>query len=146
MFSYTISNSNSNNNRFFYCYNISFQSIKVLSAVLKKTFGNVLPDVDRDEKWGPLKISDKIRAKLAMFDTGSAIIERSMNSFAKFFEAVKKVDDRYQARQSESRSIAVDVVEVDEIDLAVSESQTLQARINAETTSVLEEVTQVRVV
>ncbi len=114
--------------------------------MLKKTFGNVLPDVDRDEKWGPLKISDKIRAKLAMFDTGSAIIERSMNSFAKFFEAVKKVDDRYQTRQSESRSIAVDVAEVDEIDLAVSESQTLQARINAETTSVLEEVTQVRVV
>lgn len=125
------------------------QAIKVLTHGLKKIFGNILPDVERNEKWGPLRINDKIRNKLAEFDTGSAIIERSMNSFERFFDVVKKCDDKYRSKQlaveASSRSVAIDVDEndMDNIDLQVVEQQTLSARISRETGDAFEEITQV---
>ena len=77
------------------------QVIRDLSNVLRTTFHNVLPEVGRVSQWGPLKISGMIRAKLAEIDTGSAIVERTMNSFARFFDAVQKVDDKYVGKKTE---------------------------------------------
>jgi len=70
--------------------------VKAASGKLKVMFGDLLPEVKRDRKWGPLSITQKIRSKLAQFDTGSAIVERTMNSFEGFFKAVEGIDDRYE--------------------------------------------------
>ncbi len=69
---------------------------KAASGKLKVMFGDLLPEVKREKKWGALSITKNIRSKLAQFDTGSAIVERTMNSFENFFKAVEGIDDRYE--------------------------------------------------
>ena len=70
--------------------------VKAASGKLKVMFGNMLPEVERSSKWGPLSITKQIRTKLAQFDTGSAIVERTMNSFEGFFKAVESIDDQHE--------------------------------------------------
>lgn len=82
--------------------------IKTVSGKMKVMFGNILPEVERERKWGPLSITKKIKAKLSQFDTGSAIVERTMNSFEEFFKAVEGIDDRYERTRGQvARSVPV---------------------------------------
>ncbi|CAF0765942.1 unnamed protein product [Brachionus calyciflorus] len=70
--------------------------VKSVSGVLKKIFGDSIPDMDRKKKWGPLSITERIRAKLSKFENQSQIVGRTVNSFEKFFNTVEKIDDNFE--------------------------------------------------
>lgn len=125
----------------------SLQSlITVISKKLSKMFGDIVPDVEREKKWGPLRITQKIKDKLDEFDSGSVIVERTMQSFEKFFEAVEKIDDKYQAKSTQ-RSVPIDVetIEGEDMDFRKEDvsNQALSARINKDADNAFSEITQV---
>ena len=70
--------------------------VRAISGTLKSIFGDTIPDVDRKRKWGPLAITERIRGKLSKFESKSPIVERTMNSFERFFSSVEKIDDNFQ--------------------------------------------------
>lgn len=70
--------------------------VKSVSMTLKSIFGDSIPNMDRKRKWGPLSITERIRAKLAKFENQSGIVERTVNSFEKFFKTVEKIDDNFE--------------------------------------------------
>ena len=88
-----------------------WESIEKVIDKVKEVFGDIIPGLERGTKWGPLRISEKIKSKLdELDDTGSKIIGRTMDSFENFFKAVEKIDDKYQGKkaQMKSRSLGAD--------------------------------------
>ena len=76
------------------------ESIKDLvsgvSNALKSIFGNSIPSTERSSKWAPLNITQKIHSKLSKFETQSAIVGRTVNSFQRFYKSVETIDDNFE--------------------------------------------------
>ena len=63
-----------------------------VQSALSAVFGDSIPSMKRSKKWGPLAITEKIRSKLSKFETQSVMVERTVNSFERFFKQVEKVE------------------------------------------------------
>lgn len=72
------------------------EMIKSISTVLRSLFGDSIPDVKRKKKWGPLDITERIRAKLSKFEQKSPIVNRTVNSFERLFKSIEKIDDNFE--------------------------------------------------
>lgn len=85
--------------------------IKGITQVLRSLIGDSVPGTERKHKWGPLSVTERIRAKLAKFETQSPIVSRTISSFEKFFNAVRRLDDDFEDLKTKSvvaqRSLAV---------------------------------------
>ena len=69
------------------------QMISGISATFGSIFGNSIPSVSRRSKYSPLAMTERIKAKLSKFETPSKMVERTVGSFEKFYQAIEKVDD-----------------------------------------------------
>lgn len=87
---------------------------RAISGSLKSIFGESIPDVDRKKKWGPLDITERIRGKLSKFENKSAIVERTMTSFERFFGSIEKIDDNFERTRVKQSSAARSVASQDE--------------------------------
>ena len=63
-----------------------------ISGALHSIFGDSIPKTQRASKWGPLAITEKIRSKISKFEKQSVVVERTVNSFERFFKQVEKVE------------------------------------------------------
>lgn len=78
--------------------------VRAISGSLKSIFGDSIPDAGRKKKWGPLDISTRIRGKLSKFESKSTIVERTMNSFERFFSSVEKIDDNFEKKRTRTEN------------------------------------------
>jgi hypothetical protein len=72
------------------------EMVKSISSVLRSLFGDSIPDVKRRKKWGPLDITERIRAKLSKFEQKSPIVNRTVYSFERLFKSIEKIDDDFE--------------------------------------------------
>jgi hypothetical protein len=70
--------------------------VQNITNALRAVVGDSIPTTGRNKKWGPLTITEKIRTKLSKFENKSPIVERTMNSFEKFFKSVEQIDDNFE--------------------------------------------------
>lgn len=113
--------------------------IENVSSFLKKIFGNNIPDFKRKSKWGPLSITQKIRTKLSKFENQSQIVERTINSFEKFFSSVEKIDDNFENLKFEKANSRA--YSSNEDDIKVESRPLLAAEIADKQMTAFEEVT-----
>ncbi len=95
--------------------------VNTMAGALRPLFAQKLPNMNRKEKWAPLEIADTIRNNLAKFGNKSAVVERTVNSFATVFNAVETVEDSFEklvSKQNKSQASA------DEVHLVVASQVT----------------------
>ena len=118
--------------------------VKNVQSALKGLFGDSIPDMGRKSKWGPLYITDRIKAKLSKFEKQSVVVERTIKSFDSFFKTVETIDDNFEQLQktqvSQQRSAAS---ESDDPDNQKVETSPLLAQINEKQLSSMEHVTSI---
>lgn len=70
-----------------------------VASKLKVVFGNDTPSNSRSKKWGPLRVTEKIKAKLDKFEQQSPIVNRTVSSFERLYNAVEKIDDDFETQK-----------------------------------------------
>ena len=120
-----------------------------ISGALHSIFGESIPKTQRASKWGPLAITEKIRSKISKFEKQSVVVERTVNSFERFFKQVEKVEqinkdlDIMTKTESNLQRSTYDNNENDDPDTQKIDVNPLQAQIAEKQTSILEQVTMV---
>lgn len=67
--------------------------VNTLSVSLVSILGDRIPAVERDSKWGRLKIIEKIRTNLSNFESESTIINRLIISFDSLFKEIEIINN-----------------------------------------------------
>lgn len=116
--------------------------VNTISSALRTVFGDSIPAVERATKWGPLGITEKIRAKLSKFERESAIVNRTITSFDSLFKEIEKIDDSFATVKANQQQSSAPVAESDvDIDVQKVETQPLlQRQIDDQHLSSLEQV------
>ena len=123
-----------------------------ISGTLHSIFGDAIPKNQRKSKWGPLAITEKIRSKLSKFEKQSVVVERTVNSFERFFKQVEKVENihedlnlmtKTEVNQQKSTFDKNETYDNNDPDTQKIDVNPLQAQIAEKHTSILEQVTMV---
>ena len=77
--------------------------INKISSSLRSIFGDDIPKVERKKKWGPLAMSQRIKAKLSKFEDRAPIVEKTVTSFENLFSAIEKIDDNFEILKTAKR-------------------------------------------
>lgn len=103
---------------------------KAISSALRAIFGDSIPGVERKKKWGPLAITERIRTKLNKFENKSPIVERTCNSFEKFFKTVETIDDNFEKFKvrNENRMQAAQTLSASPGDSTPEDQQRIESR------------------
>jgi hypothetical protein len=114
--------------------------VNTISSTLRTVFGDSIPAVERATKWGPLGITEKIRAKLSKFEKHSAIVNRTITSFDSLFKEIERIDDGFESVKANQQQRSVPLTEGD-VDVQKEETQPLlQTQIDDQHLSSLEQI------